>query len=205
MLQHSLPKAAGPQKPPGAQAVPAAPLPLPRRGGTCLQISALPASGSGVLQSDAGGSGRGQAPGGAGRQAACPRHRPLCSPARLCGCSRTTSRVLRGGTGAAVKAELCPEPSVRHWDSRRCLYFSQLGGGGRGGGGPFFLGPPGASSLARRRSLRLRPRGLEGSRLRWLSEKALPRSGRGRGSGGLSGERARRSPSHETSCVDVAR
>lgn len=59
--------------------------------------------------------------------------------------------------------------------------------------------------MAWRRSLRSRPRGLTGSRLRWLSEKALPRSGRCRGSGGLLGERARRSPSHERSCVDVAR
>lgn len=181
------------------------PLPPPRHSGTCLRISVLPASGSGVLRRDLGGSGRGQAPGGAGGRAAWPRDRPPCSPVRLCDRSRIASAMLRVGTGAAVKAEPCPDPSGRRWDVRRCLYFSQLGGGGRGGGGPFFFGTLGGSSLARRRSLRSRPRGLAGSRLRWLSEKALPRSGRWRGSGGLSGERAKRSPSHERSCVDVAR
>lgn len=129
-----------------------------------------------------------------------PRERPGgVSAARLRVRCRTASAMLRDG-GRAV---LDPEPSLACCDARRNLYCSKLGGGGRGGGGPFFLGKPGASDCTRRKSLRAR--GLEGSRLRWLSEKARPRSGRCRGSGGGSGERGRRSPSQDRSCVDVVR
>lgn len=134
-----------------------------------------------------------------------PQNWPSCSPVRLCDRSFTASAMLRIGIGAAEKAEPCPAPSGGCWDARRCLYFSQLGGGGRGGGGPFFLGMLGGSSLARKWSFWSWPQGLAGSRLRWLSEKALPRSGRCSGSRGLSGVWARRSLSHKRSCVDVAR